>query len=201
MICSSLSVIALVLASPPRWGQEPDEAVAVWTAPLPIAGHVALSATQGMTPVLYVPLGINFTKANIEWAVDAAVLHVKDQTQFFEKPPGFSGLWASFGPVIHTGREPFGGAFFTPKVTFGAFIRTNGQIEGDLLIGGEAGYQWAVGHLYLAFVLGFSAGVGLGETDAYAGPWLAYTSVLGHNPDPQGVIGFNLDLLRLGYVF
>jgi hypothetical protein len=201
MICSSLKLAALVLASAPRWGEEPDEAVAVWTAPLAIAGNLALSATQQLTPVVYVPLGINFTRSKIEWCVDVAVIHLKAQTQFFEKPPGFSGLWASFGPVVHTGRSPFGGAFFTPKLSIGAFIRTNGELEGDVLIGGEAGYQFTVGSLYLAFVVGFSVGIGVGETDAYAGPWLAYTSVLGHNRDPQGVIGFNLDLLRVGYTF
>ena len=112
------------------------------------------------------------------------MLFINAEGPVSRRRPGYLGAWLGFGRVFHTGSNPLGGFFVTPKVTIGAFRVTDGDPPMlDLLLGADVGYQLTKGPLFVAFVLGASVGAGLGENDAAAGPWIEF---LGGARNKQG---------------
>ena len=201
-----LALLVLLAAAPEEVPPERD--IAIFTAPVAVAAAAAVpfvvrTLTFGVTnPVIFVPLGATFTAADYDWCIDAALVH-----QSHNGPElGYTGFWFGLGPVIHPGTQPLQGLFFSPKLSVGAFRISNfdpmGPASGETMfnftLGADFGYQFTYGRAYFAFVLGVSGGVGWGETDGFAGPWLSLgrpnTSV-GGSP----VAGVNLQLLRFGF--
>lgn len=189
--------VLLLLAAIP--GQPEENEIAIFTAPIPIAGAVGLSLLENRNPMLYVPVGINFTAGDVEWSADAAFVLLAPRGT--PRLGGFTGFWFAFGPVIHAGARPLRGLFFTPKITIGGFRVNTGETTVDFLVGADFGYQVTVGRVYAALVIGASFGAGWNENDDVAGPWLNVAVPLKTGQGPVLVYGVNLDVLRLGFTF
>ncbi len=161
-------------------------------------------------PILFVPIGINLTAGDLDWAFDFLLMQRDGDGDRFANGPvgggpsismlGFAGAWMSGGPVFHTGASPLGGFFVSPKVTCGAFFIGRSQMMFDVLVGADVGYQLTVGRFFVAFVVGASVGVGVGDNDVWAGPLnLIPVSFVPSAFSPA--VGLNLQLVRTGFTF
>ena len=196
MTCSSLRPLVLLLVAAKALAQDeaPSPPVAIYTSPLAVGEALGLSVLGGSPAMVFIPVGVVFTAGEVEWSVDAAFV--------YESPGvlslGYSGLWLSAGPMVHSGRHPLGGLFFVPKVVLGTFQYSLGETMVDVMAGAEIGAHFTVDRFYFAFAIGASVGVGIGDNDNFAGPWTSRSVPF---TGAQPVVGFNADVFRIGYTF
>lgn len=184
---------------------------AVSIAPLALAESVALAAYTNSSPMVCVPVGLNFVAGNLDWYVDAAFVYQseRDRRAIGVATPGVAGYWFSVGPVFHTGPLPLGGLYLSPRVSIGRFWWSTGETIDDVLLGLELGYQVVFERIYFSVSVGLSGGLGIGENDGFAGPFLAINPggnlqnnpLRSSNPVATPILGLNLHFLRLGYAF
>ena len=148
-------VLAAVLTA-----EEPAPDLAIFTAPLAPVMGAALGAWTQSNAIVFAPLGVAFTAAEVDWLVDAAVMQQEANPAAAAVSPraisrlGFYGTWLSIGPVVHSGTQPLNGFFLSPRFTLGAFfVGTDGLIV-NALVGIDTGYQVTVGRWYFAFIAG-----------------------------------------------
>ena len=194
-----------LLAAAPVEAENPPPDIALFTAPFAVGAELALSTLVANTePMIFIPLGANFTAADLEWTADIALVHLGSRAL---RPgrggpePSVLGLWLAMGPVIHSGTRPLHGLFFTPKLIFAAFRIGADALMLDVLLGADVGYQFTAGPFYVAFIFGVSFGVADGENDGWAGPWLGVNSLKPNKDGLNAVVGLNLQLFRLGFAF
>lgn len=170
-----------------------DPTVAIWAQPLGLV--VAPVATTALNAGTYVavPLGANVSVGPTELAIEATVYTYRNKQN-----SAFTGGMLSIGPVLHTGDLALGGFMLVPKLGFDVMHEFVDNRTGlSLLPGVDFGWQRTFGRLYLAVVMGVSAGWSFADGDAIEGPGLNPT--LPTKPGP--VVGVNLNLLRLGGAF
>jgi hypothetical protein len=211
-------LLALLLATSPDAPEAETMAppTAVWVQP---AGF-AMGLTLG--DVLYVPLGANVplsdaTSLGIE--VTFVTGEMRDRYDEREDTRGirFYRLVAAAGPVFSLGGSALSGFFVQPKLlTVTSYepdyaydmSRHQGGASMELQLGLDVGWQFTAGNWYFAPVLGASAGYCFNCTQdrndrsyqishVTPPPFYGY----GMRTGPQPVLGFNLNLLRMGATF
>jgi hypothetical protein len=186
-----------------------DRTVAIFTEPILVASGLTFGPLSRAAPIIFVPLGASFTAADIEWTMDASLMHLDaDPTALATGPRGpasvsrlgFTGGWLAWGPIFHTGTRALNGFFVNPKLTIGVFFLGRDQMILNGLLGADIGYQFTLGRFYFAVVAGVSLGIGAGDNDLFAGP-LTGTNMALFASGLSPAVGLNLQLLRVGYTF
>jgi hypothetical protein len=136
--------------------------------------------------------------------------------------PNYWRVLAAAGPVYSLSGRPLSGPFVQPKLLtnfsyepeygYGDYDHAGGASL-ELHLGLDVGWQFTVGSVYIAPVLGLSVGYGFnmpggGRRTLSGGPAFVPSRVLhpefvGYEPmrGPAPVLGINLNLLRLGTTF
>lgn len=193
-----LGVLLVLLAQAPS-ADEPRSS-AIFTTPLAPVGDALLGVLNGHPPLVMVPLGVTFRAGEFQWSIDVAAVHGRTTVSGFGGATlSYLGMYLAFGPLFHTGDKPLNGWFIHPKLTLGVFELSQDRWMIDYVLGLDGGYQFTVGRLYCAFILGVGIGAGLNENDLLAGPWLDLNAFI--KPGLNVVLGLNVHLFRLGFAF
>ena len=186
-----------------------ERSTAIFIAPLTILSGAAWAPASNSKPIVFVLVGASFFAADVEWSIDLALMQRDPDNAPGPVGPlgsasigmrGFVGGWLGVGPVFHTDRRALHGFFVSPKVTVGVFAIGGAGTITDTLVGADVGYQFTVGRVYLAFMIGASVGVGVGDNDIWAGPLTAVP--FSFDPaEPRLAFGLNLQLVRAGFTF
>jgi hypothetical protein len=213
-------LLALLLATSPDATEalEAEAAgppTALWVQPAGLAmGHF-------LGDMLYVPLGANLplsdaTSLGIE--VTLVTGDMRDRYDEREDTRGtrFYRLVAAAGPLFSPSGRGLSGFFVQPKlITMASYepdyaydmTRHQGGTSAELQLGLDVGWQFSAGNWYFAPVLGASAGYCFNCTEEREGAYqishvtppsfYGYSMTRGTRP----VLGFNLNLLRVGAAF
>jgi hypothetical protein len=167
--------------------------VALWAQPLGFTAAPLGVSLAGAGTYVAVPLGATLLFEPTEINVEATFYTFKDGQR-----ASFEGGYLAVGPIFHTGDRPLNGFFIEPKLILDLYhddIR--GQLGLDLLPGIDFGWQHTFGRFYLALALGISGGWALSDGDGIEGPGLNASLPT----KSRAVVGFNLNLLRVGFSF
>lgn len=182
------------------------------------------TAILGLIPnsAFYLPLGAHLplgegssTSLGVELTLTTGSMRSSHEFTSTRPIPDYWRVLAAAGPVFSLSGRPLSGPFVQPKLIThfsyepdyiaGDFVSVGG-LSAELRLGVDLGWQFTVGNLYLAPVLGVSAGYGFNmprvgenlEPSRVLHPQLVgYSAKRGTAP----VLGVNLNLLRIGAVF
>ena len=112
-------------------------------------------------------------------------------------------MWVSAGAAMHTGNRTLSGFFAELRLQLGVVYEEHfdGRYQSayDVQLGFNVGYQLVVAkRLYLAFMVGATFGGGVGQTNAFSGPFDPSLFVA---PRTSFVGGVNANLVRVGFAF
>lgn len=215
---------ALVLAVSPE-APSPTESVPAKTAPRRAFWVEPVGAAiLGLGPLdlsaFYLPIGVNLplsetTSTSLGVELTLTTGPMRDANHRNWDGPRYWRVLAAAGPVFSLSGRPLSGLFVQPKFIthysheagygFGDSEHTAGSSL-ELRLGLDVGWQFTLGDLYLAPMLGLSAGYGFNmplvggatELSRVLPPYfMGYSPRRGNAP----VLGLNLNLLRVGAVF
>jgi hypothetical protein len=170
----------------------PLERHALWVQPVFLTVAPIATTAADVGTYLAVPLGATLSLDNLQLSIELTGYgyHSTGST--------FFGGFASIGPTFHTGESALGGFFLTPKLAFDALHEsTRNRSSAAFMAGLDGGWQKTWGRLYLAFVLGVTAGWSFGDSDWFEGP--GFNGPPGFGPAPaRPVVGLNMNMLRVG---
>lgn len=210
----------------------PSEATAprrsFWVQPL---GTAFMGLVLREDSALYLPLGANLplgegssTSLGVELTVMTGAMRAAYEHQVSSNGvvPRYWRVLAAAGPVFSLSGRPLSGPFVQPKLFTNLSYepeyesdesRHTGGVSVELHLGLDLGWQFTLGSLYIAPVLGASVGYGFnlpgGGTSTLSGsPSFEPSRVLAPRlvgfETKRGaapVVGVNLNLLRVGAVF
>jgi hypothetical protein len=210
-------LVALLLATSPDAPEAETvaPASAVWTQPTGFAMGLALG------DILYVPLGANLslsdaTSLGIEATFVTGFMRDRYDEREVEGGIRFYRLVAAVGPVFSLSGRALSGFFVQPKLLTVAsyepdygydMTRHQGGASVELQLGLDVGWQFTAGSWYFAPVLGASAGYCFNCTEDGPGAYqISHVTPpafygYGMRTGPRPVLGFNLNLLRMGTTF
>ncbi|OJT26174.1 hypothetical protein BO221_10170 [Archangium sp. Cb G35] len=229
-----LTTLLVVVSSQAPVTTVPGEASvprrSVWIQPI---GTAFVGLAMGENSAFYLPLGANLplgedsnTSLGVELTVTTGSMRATSEYGGggSRAVPNYWRVLAAAGPVLPLARSsrPLSGPFLQPKlITNVSYEPAYGYDDDDhaggasleLQLGLDVGWQFTVGNVYLAPVLGVSMGYGFnmpggGRSTLSGGPAFAPSRVfhpefVGYEPrrGPAPVLGINLNLLRLGSAF
>lgn len=189
---------------------------AFWVQPLG-------TAVLGLLPnsAVYLPMGLNLplgegssTSLGVELTLTTGSMRSSHEFTSTRDIPNYWRVLAAAGPVFSLSGRALSGPFVQPKLIThfsyepdyiaGDFVSIAGSSV-ELRLGLDLGWQFTAGNLYIAPVLGVSAGYGFNmprvgerlEPSRVLHPQLVgYSAKRGSAP----VVGLNLNLLRVGAV-
>jgi len=176
---------------------------AVWVEPL----GTALLTIDGM---FYLPLGASVPLSDrADLVVELSGLGHKGTQCQEESCTDYWGGYVAVGATFHTGSQRLSGFFFQPKLIFALFDESASPgpaapmehfpTHREYNVGLDIGYQWVLGPVYIAPVVGLWVGYGQNVQS------VLFLDHLWHYPTaqrPSGFIGgMNVNLLRIGAVF
>jgi len=206
-----LTVVAVFLAATAeaqpdavRMSSEaPRPAPALWVAPLFSLTLTPFAASQGST-LLMVPVGVNLpVSATREWVLELAPLF--SHTRCEEAACSAFGLSLSAGmawTLLPNGKG--GGLFLQPKlVGLPSWVGGNQwkAAGAQLSLGLDVGYRLNLGRLFLAFVVGGSAGRGWNVPRNTSSLYTSFLDIPTSYRTNKWVWDVNLNLVRIGANF
>lgn len=194
----TVSLLLCVLAQAPVLDQTVEAAdsgpkLALWAQPLGFTAAPLGVSLAGAGTYVAVPLGATLLFEPTEINIEATFYSFRDGQR-----AAWKGGYLAVGPVFHTGDRPLNGFFVEPKLILDVYHdEVLGQLGVDLLPGIDVGWQHTFGRVYLALAVGISGGWALADGDGIEGPGLNASLPT----KSRAVVGFNLNLLRLGFSF
>jgi hypothetical protein len=188
-------VAALLLAADPA-------PVTLFTEPL-VPGFLAGYSLANGRRYLDLPLGLTFNLGATAFTAQLAFVNTMRPTEQAPLHRELVDVLASFGPSFTFEGSGF---FVQPKlmVELGRSL-ADGVTFGNVQAGVDVGYQWRIGHLFVALALGVGAGFGMTANED-SGNLGGYVSELFFTSSPRAsapgfVWSLNPNLLRLGATF
>lgn len=192
--------------------EAPSPSAVVWAYPLstPFFGAIALSRLVG--PVWQIPIGANFS-VGPDWSLAIEAAFTRGTVNDACSTCLLWGVTAAIGPSWSVSGRGLEGWFVQPKFLIGyaeprgwgiASLAPSGEPLAfsptrtvDFQLGIDVGYHLRFGRLYMAPVMGASAGWCIDCGGPFA------SGALGPNAQQRHsfVAGLNVNLLRLGAIF
>jgi hypothetical protein len=197
------------LAAEPSVPREGESGRVLWVEPIWPLAYNLLPDTDGQT-LLYLPVGLSLPLSERQaLTLELSLGSYKECTPDFRHDCYADATFGRFsvGRSFSTGGQQRG-AFVQPRVAL-TLVRTaawdddvrgasgSGRLSPGFDVGADVGYQWHVGHLYVATMVG--VGVGLFANASDEGLLITDRIYASGDPGMRPTFSFNLNLLRIGW--